>query len=272
MQNPFSLSSSAHLGGNYANLNTATQNTTTITLTGTSTAAFEYTDFISGSAIAITIGVGCTVNIISTCRIDSTNAAPITGSGTIFVSNIIYTNTSALNGTSIQNFYPSQNGSWTLLQSIVASSSASVIFANLPTNNYTKFAFVVTDLVGATNTQKLQMVTSTNNGTSYNSSGYNSGVNYNAYNAATWTNVNSTTSLFLSSNINNGAGYSGNFFYDVSQGFLWGQSTYFSTDTSTFAMAMVQGFGAAALANAFKFTMTSGNINAGRISLYGING
>lgn len=77
------------------------------------------------------------------------------------------------------------------------------------------------------------------NGGTWVAAGYLSGLNYNAYNSATVTNINLTTSIKIANGINNagsGNGYSGSAWLNrnASPIALWGEGAWFDTGTTTY--------------------------------------
>lgn len=81
-QIPFSCSSSGVLGLNYCFFDTSAINTTAVTTAGTGTSTILYARLDTGSATALTIGSGTTVDLFF-CSIQSTNASGIGGAGTL---------------------------------------------------------------------------------------------------------------------------------------------------------------------------------------------
>ena len=87
---PISTSSSAVISFKTTIVDTIGLNTTALTLTGTaSNKNNDFSKFLSGTATAITIGSGVTLNL-QNCIIGSTNASVISGAGTLAYSGIIY--------------------------------------------------------------------------------------------------------------------------------------------------------------------------------------
>lgn len=103
----FSYSSTGSMGGTATFINTSAINTTCITTAGTGSCAFISTAFSSGTASAISIGSGTTVNLFS-CSVSSSNTNAITGSGTLIYSPINFSGSSSTVNTSTQT--PEQIG------------------------------------------------------------------------------------------------------------------------------------------------------------------
>ena|ERR1700731_792327 len=266
---PFSTSSGGVYNFSYCNVNSSATNTTALTLAGTGNSTIDFSGFISGTASALSIGTGTILNVDSACRIESSNTNAINGTGQINYGTIQFTGTSNVNNVTTQNSLRYQvTGGWSLISTLGASVSASLAFTTLPT--YSTYAFVINNLILATNTSNLEMVVSSNNGGTYAVTGYTAGINYTSYNSATVTNVNSTTFIPLTSAASNGVGISGTIFVTPNNGSFYGQTSYLSTTSGVQAFGNVGGeFGI--VANAFKFLSSSGNLTSGTISLYGIN-
>lgn len=92
---PFSTSSGGIIAFSYSSVNTSATNTTCFTTAGTGTSVTDYTDFISGTASALSIGTGTTLTVLNCARVDSTNTNAITGAGTLKYGLITFTNTSS---------------------------------------------------------------------------------------------------------------------------------------------------------------------------------
>lgn len=78
-------------------------NTTWITTAGTGTSLIYNSEFYSGTASALSIGTGTTIESYN-CVINSTNTNPITGSGTFKSNAITYNNTGIANNTTTRTF------------------------------------------------------------------------------------------------------------------------------------------------------------------------
>jgi len=101
--NVFSLSNAANWDGSHSVINAAPINTACITTANTSVVNLDFTTFISGTASALSIGAGTTVTL------NSSNANPITGAGTISYGFITFPNNSSIN-TTTQSGYISRTG------------------------------------------------------------------------------------------------------------------------------------------------------------------
>lgn len=166
---------------------------------------------------------------------------------------------------------PASN-SWILLNTQTASSSASLTFSSTYiTSTYSSYAVVFTNIVNAS-TSGLQMQWSTNNGSTYLSTSYQSGVQYNTYNSNTFNNASSTSICVLSSTAVNAsstfngtcylflptsaaAAFNGQMFW---QGTVTANGLVFGTNSGTTTINNIQ------------FLFGTGNITSGTISLYGL--
>lgn len=113
-------------------INTTTQNVTCLALTGSSVVAIHLdSGFASGTASAISIGVGSTLTNYSMMEISSTNTNAITGAGTIQYGNIVYGASSSTNNVTTQIGLPQSTG----ILSLPASSLTEygVLFSNSTT-------------------------------------------------------------------------------------------------------------------------------------------
>jgi hypothetical protein len=113
-------------------INTTTQNVTCLALTGSSVVAIHLdSGFSSGTASAISIGIGSTLTNYSMMEISSTNTNAITGAGTIQYGNIVYGASSSTNNVTTQNGLQQSTG----ILSLPASSLTEygVLFSNSTT-------------------------------------------------------------------------------------------------------------------------------------------
>ena len=157
-----------------------------------------------------------------------------------------------------------------LIQTKTASTSANLSFTTGIATPYVNFMFVINQIVPSTGTPTFGMQVSTNGGSSYIGSGYTTGVNTNPYNSTTLTNTNSTSNLILSPAITGSPGVSGVIFcFNVTGATGVTFAGYGSTQLAALNLTQIVGSSTATAVNAFQFTMSSGNIASGSISLYG---
>jgi hypothetical protein len=96
----------------------------------------------------------------------------------------------------------SATGNWIFLNTQTASSSASLSFTSTYiTSTYTRYVMIFSNISNASGTTVLNMDWSTNNGSTYLGSAYQSGLLSNNYNSATTANSSSTTTSPLTPSI-----------------------------------------------------------------------
>jgi len=153
-----------------------------------------------------------------------------------------------------------------LLQTQNASSSASIAFnSTYITSTYVSYVFAFSNLL-CSSSSVFSAVVSVNNGSSYASTGYLSGVFSLPYNSSTITNANSTSAWQL---------YTGNTSYTA--GGVIFMTCLFElpiniTGTFSSAGSWYNCFGNYVnnVITNVKFSFASGNITSGNISLYGL--
>ena len=265
---PLSTSATGQLSLYYVSVQTANQNTTSLTTAGSVFSQATFCDFESGSASAISVGTG-TILTCANCTINSSNSNPVTGTGSFKSGGIVFTGSSSLiNPTTVTNL--STSGSWQLISTQNASSSANINFTGI-TPGYTTYMLVVTNLSAATGTSTLQLLYSTNGGSSYLATGYEAGLNYNSWNSATLTNVNATTFIPLSpASLGTSGGYFCNvIMYGLGISTLAQLTGQFSMNGNQFGYFGC-GYLSAIVVNAIRLQCSSGNIASGTFSLYGL--
>jgi hypothetical protein len=168
----------------------------------------------------------------------------------------------------------SSAGAWNLLNTATASASANIAFSSTYiTSTYTTYVVIIRGINNATGTATFNMDWSTNNGTSYLSSGYNSGVLYNNYSSATQTNANSTTTNPLTQSITdtnvplNGIVWLS---FPASNVALFNGQIFTQDTTSVYIQSFGSNSGTTTINN-IRFSYSTGNITSGTISLYGIS-
>lgn len=266
---PVSTANAGSIYYTYCNVNNEGANAACLTTAGTGTSNIEYSDFLSGSGSCISIGTGTTVLELAPCRYSSTNTNPITGAGTFKHSTSYFTGTGVSNNATTQTFYA--GGGWQLIQTQNASNSASIAFTNLLGFSYFKVLFK--GIVPATNGTFLQAQSSTDGGSSYSASGYQSGVQVWNYDNAAITNYNLTTAFRMSGNTSNSTGQTSGEMYIPNTGNSFnGKLTYYDSGAGKWSFGVFGGGnGISGTINAIKFLMASGNITSGTFSLYGIS-
>lgn len=300
--NGISLSSSSNMQGSYLDM-TMSGNQIGITTAGTSTVNVQHCNFTSGTSSCISIGAGTSVTL-HYAFLSSSNGSTVTGTGTFSFTNLTFNSVASLaagltlaestmnsfisgagvgtsgqvltsNGVSNPPTY--QTGGWTLIQTLTASNSASLSFTNL--GNYTNIVFVFRNVNPVTNGTFLQFQYSTNGGSSYVATGYISGVNASSQATYALNNNTNTTSAYVTeasefgTSTPNGSGdvWIYNIPFTTSLASLY-KSEIVGNQAGTVVRHFGQGsLGNAAAINAIQFSMASGNINSGSISLYGVS-
>jgi len=231
-----------------------------------STDASATTVNVGTGAAAKTVTVGSTTSTSPLTLNSGSGGITMTGVAGVAVSNKNYVTINTSTGGLGSEAGPA-GGSMVLLQTQTASSSANISFTSNLTSTYATYLFLFRNLVQSAGTPQFQILYSTNGGSSYLGSGYQSGYVTTAWNANAWTNTNGTSvgplavsnaSFALSgflyvSNIGVAltASYTGELFSGNSQFLLYGMNT--TTNI-----------------NAIRYQFSSGDIASGTISLYGI--
>ena len=152
-----------------------------------------------------------------------------------------------------------------------ASSSSTISFTSAITSTYNTYLIIWSNLTPST-TADLHMLVSTNNGSSYISSGYQSGLYFLEFNSATFTNDNSTTYVWLTANSPSGQYASGQLWLtNLLNGTpfqCWGEGNFRAAGNCYRAMTVANC--TATNVNAIQFSMSSGNITTGTFTLYGL--
>jgi hypothetical protein len=172
------------------------------------------------------------------------------------------------------------SGALTFITSVTASASATLDITSI--GNYAYVSFVLVDILAGTSTAQLQMLTSTNNGSSYDTgasdyrwshTGYaSSGVSVSGNNA---TAANITLTGGASANVI--APLCGELkLYDPSNTTAYkriaGQLTYLDTTPNSQVTLMTHGVRAATTdVDAVRFLFSTGNIASGTIYVYGVS-
>jgi hypothetical protein len=99
---PFSNSSTGNLDFYYTLINTSSVNTACVAFAGSGTNGANQSDFVSGTASAVTIAGSSTASLYN-CQIGSTNTDCITGSGTLNYSGLSFASSSIGSTTSTIN-------------------------------------------------------------------------------------------------------------------------------------------------------------------------
>lgn len=159
-----------------------------------------------------------------------------------------------------------------------ASNSATIDFINISQGTYRKYLLLFRAVRPVTNGASLRMQMSNNNGVSWTATGYQAGVNVNAWNSATITNINSTTDYVLTGTIDNSSaqfsamGQVTMLHNTANIARIFGQSCYENQATSATEFANIFGKAGANGTTAYRVLMDSGDILSGIFYLFGIAG
>jgi len=169
-------------------------------------------------------------------------------------------------------------GSWNYLASASASASASLDFTSVIDGTYNHHVLVWRDGVhSASGGNIIRLELSTDNGSSWITSGYQSGYTYDAYNAATWANSSSTAGITTTFITNSTAGSNNSgilHLYNLYDSGSWvaahGQAAFLLG--STWQKAVITGsYQATSQVDAFRVIAGSGTMTTGEYILYGIS-
>jgi hypothetical protein len=210
-------------------------------------------DASGGSSVVLTNGQ---------LLIGSTGNAPV-GATLTAGSNISLTN--AAGAITIN----STTGAWEIVQTQSANNTASITFTNLGFNLNGNYFLYINGYRPATNTTQLLLTFSLDNGSTFKSSGYFSGLNYSAYNTATLTNANSTSNIVLGTAIASSSAF---------HACVWissiGASRIGVHGTAVWGVSGASNFGTIGgnwgngTVNAIRLESSSGNMTIGGFTLY----
>ncbi len=255
------------------NLSLDTSNTNAIT--GSATGVIKYSN-ISFTSSSSTINAVLTFTPLDTWLVP--NSATTDGvayyDGKRIVTTLAGTTGQVLtsNGAGVAPTYQDNASKFILISSQSASSSATISFTGLTT--YNNYLLVWRSIWAATSTAILELLVSTNNGSTYQTTGYAGGINYNSVSSTAITNNNSTAYFPLSGSNNSGVNNSGNLFInDINTGdtvCINGQVSYLDSTSGLRSMGVISGRSGQTAVNAIRLQMSSGNIASGTFTLYGI--
>lgn len=151
------------------------------------------------------------------------------------------------------------------IKTLTASSSSTLIFTSSEIiSAFSNYLIVFNAIVPSTNAV-FNMDWSIDGGSTYLNTGFRSGFNSHAYNSTVFTNVNSAITNPLGAS--NSAAFSGFIFINAPAAVCSGQGMYNTTGQ------FVEIFGANTSSgiNTIKFSMSTGTITSGTITLYGLH-
>lgn len=161
----------------------------------------------------------------------------------------------------------------TLISTQTANNTAYMEFKNLAAN--ASYTIIMSGIQPVDNAANLNMVYSVNNGSTYATTGYGGNGAFFPYNSATKSAMHSSTYIPIAESLSNSDIFSGilNLFYMANTlGFgAFGESCWNHTVSGqVFSIFGTNIQGSGVTANAVKIYMSSGNINIGTFSLYGV--
>jgi hypothetical protein len=244
-----------------------TLNSATNTISIGSDASANTINIATGAA-AKAVTFGSTTSTSALTLNSGTGGIKALGVSGVSVSNKNYMSINTSTGALGSDSGPTM-GQMILISTQTASTSANLNFTSGITNSYGAY-FVSISAINPASLVTLQMLFSTDNGSTYLNSTYTCGYDTTSWNSATWSNVNSTSAPPLIVSTSGGTnGYLNGYFYIFNLA---------SSNTTTYNGRFYGGnsqyvtFGACTTTNinAIRFQMSSGNITSGSISLYGI--
>lgn len=206
---------------------------------------------------------------------DSGSATPTSAGAVTIAGGAGITTSSSGNTVTIANTNAG-NGEWVYIGSATASSSTTLTFTSLLDGTFDHHVLVVRNLIFSATNTGLGFNVSTNNGSSYITSGYLSGCHHHRYTSAADTNASSTTNIRLTGNAGTTRPCSLIMhmwdLFDASSypTFSWA-GTYMTDGAERHIMEGGALYNAASTVNAFRLAISAGNMVSGEAILYGIN-
>ncbi len=245
-----------------------TANTETVQLTGLTNHALQIG---AGTSTLTQLGSGTTGQILQT----NTSADPTWSTATYPSTAGTSGNVLTSDGTNIVSTTPSSIGaSLTLLATTTASSSASIAFSSsVITTKYRVYLLIWSRMIAQTGATTLQLTFSTDNGSTYISTGYQGTTQAFSWNLAVVNNNNTTSNCPLTqatgfSNSTEASGYI--YLYDLA---ISGTPTVLGMFTENSNVYGITGCGLTTTntVNNIKIASSSGNLASGTIALYGVS-
>ena len=169
-------------------------------------------------------------------------------------------------------------GSFVLLEQHSASASASLNFTTTISSTYDDYLIEIVSLVPATSGAAVNLLVSTDGGSTYATTSYQSVVYGAKISTGAYANAQSTTAIMLVNAFATGvtrAALSGSVFMhnpgSSLEKIFSGQVTFpLSTDSSWYGLSLAGIYSSASAVNAFQIKASSGNITSGTVRVYGL--
>ena len=269
---PLSSSSAGAYNISYSNLNSSAENVTAFTTAGTGSSVAEYSDFLGGTASAISIGTGTSLSL-QYCLITSSNTNAIAGLGTLVYTEVVFNSVFSIASGLALSPFPG-TGSWRFIESQTASATASLTFSRGIGTKFNRYMLVWDNVIAGTGGgQSLQLLY--NQGGGFVTSGYSGNGVFGNTGGGPGTSTTQTTFAILAQSVGSGVPalsgtcLIGNSQYVNSQGATY--STNVCNDLGLAGAAMWGGsMGNTAALTQFRIQMTAGNIATGTFTLYGL--
>lgn len=160
-------------------------------------------------------------------------------------------------------------GALVKISTLTASNQASVSFTSAISGTYTTYLLSYNNVQPITTNALFQMLVSSNNGSSYIATNYQSGIQNWIWNNTTDGNINSTTYIPVNNGITNSTTTSGQIWFTTAAAFTaWGSSTIVAG--GNLYSVLLGAYNTSTSVNAIQFSFASGNINTGTFTLYGL--
>lgn len=270
--NGITVSSTATMNGNNNNF-VMSGNQTALTYNSTGTAGnLQNSTFTSGTSSAVSIGAGASL-AIHYALVSSSNANPLTGSGTLTYTDIVFNSTVAIDNNLLRAPFPSTNA-WTFIQTLTASASATLSFTTGIGSPFTQYMLIWSNVIAASGGgQALELLY--NQGSGFVASGYSGNGVFANTAAGPATIATVTTYAVLGTAVGSAApACSGSCL--ISNALFGGSvgATYHtsgSNERGSNGIGVYGGtFGNTAAVTQLQVKMASGNISTGSFTLYGI--
>jgi hypothetical protein len=203
------------------------------------------------------------------CGGTGTTAAWQSASTGLSTSGYVLTSTGS---SSVPTFQAS--GGWDLLSTQNGSSIASISFNSLISSSFVSYILLFS-AVPQTAGDTLNLTISNDNGSTYVTTNYQSGISSLPYDSTTISNINTTSTVYLSGALATTNGCCGVAYLSIptsGAGFACtGTICYYANTSNKITAANINAENTSTTMSAFKVNMSSGNITSGTFSLYGVS-